>query len=63
MQFDLAHSALEPGQEPVVEQRRMINAVGVADQRVGEAAQINEAVPVSLLRARRGTSSPSTRPT
>src|ERR1700756_337962 len=49
MQFGLAHSALEPEQEPVVEQRRMIDAVGIADQRVGEAAQIDKAVPVSVV--------------
>src|SRR5712691_6285958 len=45
----LAHSALEPEQEPIIEQRRMIDAVGIADQRVGETAQIDEAVPVSVV--------------
>ncbi len=49
MQFGLAHGALEPEQEPVVEQRRMIDAVGIADQCVGETAQIDEAVPVGVV--------------
>src|SRR5579862_2155192 len=49
MQFGLAHSALEAKQQAVVEQRRVIDAVGVADQRVSEAAEIDEAVPIGIV--------------
>ena len=43
MQLSLAHGALEPKQETVVEQGRMIDAVGIADQCVGEAGKVDEA--------------------
>ncbi len=49
MQLGLAHGALEPKQETIVEQGRMIDAVGIADQRVGEPAEVDEAVPVGIV--------------
>jgi len=36
----LCHRPVEPEQEAIVEEGRMIDAVGVADQRIGEAAQL-----------------------
>jgi hypothetical protein len=49
MQLGLAHRPLQPEQQTVVEQRRMIDAVGIPDQRVGEAGKINEAMPVGVV--------------
>ena len=49
MQLGLAHGAFEPKQETVVEQGWMIDAVGIADQRVGEPGEVDEAVPVGIV--------------
>ena len=49
VQLRLAHRAFETEQQPVVEQRRVIDAVSVADQRVGEAGEIDETVPVGVV--------------
>ena len=35
-EFSLARGALQGKQQPVVEKRRLINANGIADQRIGE---------------------------
>ena len=61
MQLGLAHRPLQPEQQTVVEQRRMIDAVGIPDQRVGKAGKIDEAMPVGvLLRASRDSASTPT---
>jgi hypothetical protein len=49
MQPGLAHRPLQPEQQTVVEQRRMIDAVGIPDQRVGEAGEVDEAVPIGVV--------------
>ena len=49
MQLGLAHRSFEAEQQTVVEQRRMIDAVGVPDQRVGETGEIDEAVPIGVV--------------
>jgi hypothetical protein len=49
MQLGLAHGALEPEQEAIVEEGGVIDAVGIADQRVGEAAQLDEAMPIGVV--------------
>jgi hypothetical protein len=54
IKFGLAHGALEPEQEAVVEERRIIDAVGIADQGVRESGEIDEAVPFSIV-ARKAT--------
>src|SRR5208283_1758837 len=36
-------------QEAIVEQGGMIDAVGVADQRIGEAAELDEAMPIGVV--------------
>src|SRR5262249_36183055 len=61
LQLGLAPRPLQPEQQTVVEQRRMIDAVGIPDQRVGKAGKID--CQSALLRASRDTSRPSTRPT
>src|SRR2546425_219935 len=49
VQFGLAHCAFEPQQEAIIEHGRMINAVGIADQRVGKSGQINQAIPFGVI--------------
>jgi predicted RNA methylase len=49
MQFGFGHRAFQPQQEPVIEQRRMIEAIGIGNQRVGEPGQFNEPVPVGVI--------------
>jgi hypothetical protein len=49
MQFGLAHCALETEQQTVIEHGRMIEAVGIANERIGEAAEIEQAMPVGVI--------------
>jgi hypothetical protein len=49
MQFRLAHGALEPEQQPVIEQCRVIEAIGIADQRFGEPGKVDEAIPFGIV--------------
>src|SRR5207249_3728671 len=42
MQLGLAHGALEPEQEAIIEEGWMIDAICIADQRVGEAAEVDD---------------------
>jgi len=49
MQLGLAHRPLQPEQQTVVEQRWMIDAVGIANQRVGEAGEVDQAVPIGIV--------------
>ena len=49
MQLGFAHGALKPEQEAIVEEGGMIDAVGVADQGIGEATQLDEAMPIGVV--------------
>src|SRR5260370_2624996 len=49
MQLGLAHGALEPEQEAIIEEGWMIDALCIADQRVGEAAEVDEPVPIGVI--------------
>jgi hypothetical protein len=49
MQLGFAHGALEAEQQAIIEHRRMIDAVGIADERVGETAEIKQAVPIGIV--------------
>ena len=49
MELGLAHRALEAEHQSVVEHGRMIDAVGVADEGVSEATQIEQAIPVGVV--------------
>ena len=49
VQLRFAHRALEAEQQAIVEQRRMIDAVVVADERVGDAAQFQQAIPIRIV--------------
>ena len=54
VELRLAHCALQPEQEPVVEQRRVIDPVRIADQRLGQAAQVDEPIPVGIVAGQSG---------
>ena len=54
MQLGLAHGALETKQQSIVEQGRMIDAVGIADERVSEATEIKQAIPVGIVAGETG---------
>ena len=49
MQLGLRHGALKPQHESVIEIGRVIDAVSVGDQRVGDRAQIQQLVPVGVV--------------
>ena len=49
VQLGFGHSALHAQHQAVVEQRRMIDAIAIADQRVSEAAEVDEAVPIGIV--------------
>jgi hypothetical protein len=49
VQLSLAHRALQAEHEPVVEIGRVIHAVGVGDQCVGQRAQVQQVVPVGVV--------------
>ena len=49
VQLGLAHRALQTEHQPVVEVGRMVDAVGVGDQRVGQRAQVQQLVPVGVV--------------
>src|SRR5437870_7280997 len=54
MQLGLAHGALEAEQQSVVEHSRMIDAIGIADEGVSEAAEIEQAIPVGVVAGEAG---------
>ena len=49
MKLGFGHRALESQQESVIEQPWMIEAILVADDRVGHATQIEQAVPIGIV--------------
>jgi len=49
VQFGFRHGALETEDEAVVEVARVIQAVGVGDQRSGERTEVEQAVPVGIV--------------
>jgi|SRR5215831_10862722 len=49
MQLRLTHRALEAKQQSIVEHGRVIDAVGVGDQRVSEAAEVEQAIPIGVV--------------
>ena len=54
VQFRFRHDALQPEDQAIVEKRRMIDAVAIADQRVGHAAEIEQAIPVGIIARQAG---------
>ena len=54
VQFRFGHDALQSEDQAIVEKRRMIDAVAIADQRVGHAAEIEQAIPVGIIARQAG---------
>src|SRR6516165_7826237 len=54
VKLDFAHRALETEQQAIVEERGVIDAVGIANERVGQAGEVDETMPI-------GPGSPPTR--
>ena len=63
VQLCFGHGSLHAQQHPVVEQPRMVDAVGVGEQRVVIPARSSSRYQSELFRASRETSSASTIPT
>ena len=49
VQLGLGHRALEPQHQTIVEGGGMIDTIGVADQGVGHAAQVEQSIPVGVV--------------
>jgi len=49
VQLCLAHGSLQAEHQPVVEHRGVVDPIGVADQSVSQAAEIEQAVPVGVV--------------
>src|SRR5262249_44613699 len=49
MQFGFAHRPLESQQKAVIEQCRVIDAVIVTNQSVGQATQFQQAIPIDIV--------------
>jgi hypothetical protein len=49
VQFSLAHRSFEPESEAIVEAGRIVDAVFVRNERRGQRAQLDEAVPVGRV--------------
>src|SRR5262245_33423343 len=62
MQLGLAHCSFETEQQAVIEQRRVIDAVGVSDQCVGQSGEINEAVPIGIVASEARNLEPKNKP-
>ena len=46
MQFRFAHRALQAQQQAIVEVRRIVQAIFIEDERVGERAQLKQPMPI-----------------
>ena len=49
VELGFAHGALEAEQQAVIEHGGMIDAISVANERVGEAAEIEQTVPIGIV--------------
>jgi hypothetical protein len=54
VQLGLGHGPLHPQHQPVVEQRRVVDAVGVGEQGVGHPGQVQQPVPVGVVAGQPG---------
>src|SRR5215831_6161829 len=49
VKLGFAHRAFETEQKPIVEERGMIDAVGIANERVGQAGEVDETMPIGII--------------
>lgn len=54
MQFSFAHRALEPEQQAIVEVGRVVHAVFIEDERVGQGADLQQPMPVRIVSGEAG---------
>src|ERR671929_463274 len=54
VQLGLAHGALQAKQEPIIEEPRVIDAIGIADEGIGETAEIQQTVPIGVVAGEAG---------
>ena len=54
VQLGLRHGALHAQQQAIVEQRRVVDAVGIGDQRVSHSRQIQQPIPVGVVTGQPG---------
>jgi hypothetical protein len=54
VQFGFTHGALETEQEAIVEESGMVDTVAVSNEGVGEAAEFEQAIPVSVVASKAG---------
>ncbi len=62
VKLGLAHGSFKAEQEPIVEAHWIVDAILVKDQRVGQRADLQQAMPVRVVPRRRDTSRPMTMP-
>jgi hypothetical protein len=58
MEFGFTHCSLQPQQKPVVEARRIVDAVFIEDQGVGKGANLQKALPVGIVARQPGDFQP-----
>src|SRR5260363_284593 len=58
VQLGLAHCAFQTKQQPVIERRRVVHAVGVSNKSNGQATQIEYAIPVGVIARQAGNFQP-----
>jgi hypothetical protein len=49
VQLGFAHRALEAKQQAIVEQRRVIDAVVIANESIGDTAEFQQAIPIGVV--------------
>ena len=49
VQLELRHGALQPQEEPIINQRRVVNAVGIDDDRTDQTAHLDKVMPVATV--------------
>jgi hypothetical protein len=54
VQLGFTHRALKTEQQAVVEQRWVIDAIVIADERIGDAAQFQQAIPIGIVSRQAG---------
>jgi hypothetical protein len=54
VQFELTHGAFEPQQQTVIQQTRVIDAIGIYDERSHQTAQLDEVMPVTTVAGQSG---------
>ena len=49
VEFDLTDRTFEPEQQPVIEAARMIEPIGIRDERIDETTQVEQVVPLTIV--------------